>query len=885
MIILCLREPMSGCDGHERRIVKAKEAVALHGTCLQFQLQIEVGRTIMQRVTFRLRYGLADLLCMVFKLPIRALIFLGILFPVCMPAPAQRYTFRQYGPSDGLTNLGVTSLLQDRIGYLWIGTDNGLFRYDGHNFEQFGHMDGLPTDEIRALALAPDGVLWVATQNGIARQSRGQFIAVSTGVPGLCLGLAFDAQGLLYVDSTKGVLRGQPDASGQYQFNLVAAGDVGGLYITGDDVWFRRDGDLWRLHGATLERVGSTQGLPKDRWGAILFDTRGNLWVRSATRLYERPKDEPSFQDRSAGIPHAMVTRLFADAYGRVYVSSNVGVVVLDGERRDRIDPDHGLPAEVVGQVFIDRDETLWMGMRGGGLIRRLGQGEWISWTKQDGLLNESVWSVLHDAEGRLWVGTGEGLNLFESDGKPAGNWTMKSGMTGDGVYALTAAPSGEIFAGTAPAGVVRFSKDGRLVHGYGAASGLQLEQVNSLALDHDQILWVAGSGGFFRSLTPISAASQLHFQRVDIPGVPPNAYFHAVQFDRQGVLWMTTSYGLARFDGKSWRLLTEKDGLTSADISPMVIHGDDVWIGYRDSLGIAKIHWRDGAAPEIANITQQQGLSSDLVYAMVFDRIGRLWVSTDNGVNMLDQGRWHHFGTEEGLIWDDGDDQAMASDTGGDVWIGTSHGLSRYSPPARSTIDKPALIAITAIQGTSARFEPGDQPVLPHSQDTLQFDFSSLNFTTETHTRYRYRLLGRKTEWTETREGSVRFEGLPGGSYVFEVIATGPNGMWSQTPARFAFTVKSAWWRSWWFLLTCVLAAFLLGRILWRYRVRALIAQKERLEKLVAERTAELQESHHKLLEIAYYDVLTSLPNRRMFAEQFRTRLAFSRRHGAPLL
>jgi diguanylate cyclase (GGDEF)-like protein len=172
---------------------------------------------------------------------------------------------------------------------------------------------------------------------------------------------------------------------------------------------------------------------------------------------------------------------------------------------------------------------------------------------------------------------------------------------------------------------------------------------------------------------------------------------------------------------------------------------------------------------------------------------------------------------------------------------------------------------------------------VLSHAQNSLLIRFSGLNYSSETRTLYRYRLLGSKSSWSETREKSVHFEDLAGGDYVFEVIAAGPNGLWSPTPARFAFTVKPPWWLTWWFLSACVIVVLLLASMLWHYRVRVLVAQKEYLEQQVIERTAELRESHRQLEEIAYYDVLTSLPNRRMFNEQFRSRLAISRRHGAP--
>jgi len=806
---------------------------------------------------------------------------------------AQQYTFRQYGPSDGLTNLGVNCLLQDRTGFLWIGTDNGLFRYDGKTFQPFGHAEGLPHAEIRSLAEAPDGTLWVATQDGVARRHGANFESIDPGVKGIFLGLDFDAKGRLYLEHSTGIIRGQRDDAGVYRFSMVAPGSIGGLYVHGEDVWFRRDRELWRLTPDTTERVGSPAGLPLDRWGAVVIDSLGNLWVRSATRLYERPRGESRFLDRSEGIPQAQVIRLFADTHGRLFVSTNSGLVVLDGpnhSNRTYIDPKHGLPADVVAPVLVDRDESLWMGMRGGGLIRRLGHGEWLSWRKADGLSNDSVWSTLHDRAGRLWVGTSGGLSIFAPDGALAHLWTTRTGLTGDSVFALAAAPSGDVFAGTAPAGVTRFNAAGALPHKYGAAAGLVAEQVNSLVVDRENRLWAATSSGCFRTSTSVDAAS-LKFDRVDIPGISSGAYFHSVQLDDNGVIWITASVGLLRFDGSQWRIFTAHDGLLSSDLSGLIVgHGanhDEVWVAYRDSIGIARLRFTS-PQPEVTNVSQRDGLSSDLVYALVYDRTGRLWASTDDGVDVLEpdtQGKinWRHYTTDDGLIWDDGDDLALSSDPQGNVWVGTSRGLSRYAELPYPIPEVPSLVVLTLIQGVSRDFQAEDKPVLSHAEDSLLIQFSGLNYASDTSTLYRYRLLGSKSTWNETRERSIHFEGLPGGHYVFEVVAAGPNGLWSPIPARFAFSVKPPWWLSWWFIAPCVLVAMLVTRALWRHRVRTLIAQKDLLEQQVIVRTAELRESHRQLEEIAYYDALTSLPNRRMFAEQFRSRLALTRRHGDP--
>jgi len=813
---------------------------------------------------------------------------LAFLFATALPS--QQYTFRQYGPSDGLTNLGVNCLLQDRTGYLWIGTDNGLFRYDGNTFQIFGHAEGLEDTEIRSLAESPQGVLWVATQAGVQRLIAGKFEQVDVGKKGLFLALAFDPQGRLYLEHHTGILRGQPNASGSYQFTMIEPGSIGGMFLHDEDVWFRRDGDLWRLLGDKTERVGSPAGLPTDLWGSITMDTLGDLWVRSATRLYELPHAQAKFVDRSEGIPNGLVSRVFADTHGSIYVSSSDGLVVLDGSNnsnRTYINAKHGLPSDVAGAVLIDRNQSLWIGMRGGGLIRRLGHGEWLSWKKADGLLNDSVWSVLHDPAGQLWVGTSAGLSIFAPNGAVAHSWTAHNGLTGDSVFALLAAPSGQIFAGTEPVGITRFSAQGLPLKSYGPASGLVSDQVNAIAIDHQDRLWVAAaSGGCFRSLTPYTAAD-LKFERIDIAGIPPGAYTYDVHIDDAGMVWIATVNGVARFDGSHWRVFSKSDGLKSTDVVAVSINHGEVWVAYRDALGVARLRFH-GEQVEITNFTQRDGLSSDLLYALAFDHTGKLWATTDNGVSVLAKGHWHHYGTEDGLIWDDGNDHALSIDAEDNVWIGTARGLSRYAAPPYPIPDAPSAVVLTSIQGISAdgnsqEFQATDRPVLPHAQDTLLIQFSGLNFASESHTLYSYRLLGNKATWNETREKSVHFDGLPGGSYIFEVIAAGPNGLWSPVPARFAFSVKPPWWLSWWFILICVAAVLLVARTIWRLRVRALIAQKELLERQVAERTEELRESHRQLEEIAYHDVLTSLPNRRMFTEQFRARLALSRRHGDP--
>ncbi|MFC5864609.1 diguanylate cyclase [Acidicapsa dinghuensis] len=814
-----------------------------------------------------------------FRTTLFALIALApVLFAVCVSA--QERTYRQYGPSDGLANLGINCLFQDHIGYLWVGTDNGLYRYDGSAFQSFGHTEGIEDTEIRSVAEAPNGDLWVATQGGMARRSGSRFQSVDVGAKGLFLAVAFDDAGHLYLEHTSGILRGTPDGRGNYQFTRVVSGSVGGMLIRGEDVWFRRDGDLWKLSGDSLERVGSPAGLPSDLWGAIAFDAAGNLWVRSPSHLYERPKGESRFVDRSEGVPNAQSIRLFADVHGRLFVSTVAGVVIFEGSKRIYLDPAHGLPSDVAGPVLLDRQDSLWIGMRGGGLLRRLGQGQWVSWRKSDGLLNDSVWSMMHDHANRLWVGTSGGLSIFGPDGKVEHTYSSHNGLAGDNVFAITASPAGDVFVGTAPAGVSRFDAEGKFLGTYAAAAGLKADQVNALLIDRNGILWIAAaSGGCFRSTAPVDGRNPIRFEHVAVPGIAADDYFYDIHADRQGRLWMATSRGAVSFDGSRWKVITKADGLKASDLVSVVPHNGDLWIAYRDALGLARIQF-NGDRISIKSYTQQDGLSSDLIYALAFDHLGSLWVTTDNGVSVLDQDRWIRYGTEDGLIWDDGNDHAIYIDDDRGVWLGTGRGLSLFHEPPYKIPPRPPVAVITSAIGESQEYQLTENPKLEYAQNSLLLQFSALNFATETRTHFRYRLLGSKGSWIDTTQRSVHFEGLPPGDYVFEVIAAGPNGLWSTTSAKFAFTIRRPWWLRWWFFILCALAIFTLVNAIIRYRVGRLIAQKELLERQVAERTAELQESHRRLEEIAYHDALTTLPNRRMFTDEFRSLVSLAKRH-----
>ncbi len=786
---------------------------------------------------------------------------------------AQRQLFHEYGAADGLDNLNVRCLFQDRVGFLWVGTDNGLFRYDGTRFRRFGHSEGLPDTEILNIAQSDDGRIWVGTTSGLSVLTGTRFDSIGLGERGPVRTIGFDASQTMYLQRESGVLRGTRSSANSYTFDNICTGAVSGLSVSSEGIFFSKDGDLFSLQGPKTERFGSLHGLPPDEWGATVLDSYGNRWVRSRTRLYELPRAHARFVDQSTGIPHATDTHLYTDRHGSLFVSTVSGIIGVSGTRRAYVDLRHGLPADPSGPMLIDHEDLLWLGTNGAGLVRRLGHGEWTAWTMADGLVKNSVWAIQTDTAGNVWVGTYGGLTILGPHGQVVRSWSTRNGLAGDRVLSIVEAPNGKFFAGTDSGMIAEFDHTGTLLRTYGTNAGVHASKISALAIDHEQRLWAVGTGGSFRSRTPVRDAP-LSFDQITIPGVPTSALLRDIVVDDDDSIWVASSQGLHHLHDSQWKTFAVRDGLKSADLAVVAKDNGSIWIAYRDALGMTRIQ-KNGSTVELTDVTTQQGLRSDCVYAITTDRKGHLWVNTDMGVDVLANGSWKHFGDENGLIWNDTDSLALHVDSADNVWIGTSAGLSRYAQTGYSASEWLPPVVLTSIKGASREWQPGEEASLPYRKQSLTFQYAALTFEPGTGSHFRYRLTGLENEWNETSERSVHYGGLPPGNYVFQVVYVQQDGSSSSVPATFAFSIKSPWWKSWWFAVLFAITVTLIISGLVRMRVRLLEKQKEALELQVEDRTAELVASHRQLEEIAYFDMLTGCPNRRMFVEEFRRRAA----------
>ncbi len=777
----------------------------------------------------------------------RVIAALALLLPLA--GWAQRYSFHRYGHGEGLNNLVIECLLQDKTGFLWAGTQNGLFRFDGKWFREYTRADGLPSPWVRSLHEGPDGTLWVATRAGLARRAGERFVPVQLDDDAELRGwsgIASDREGRVYVATRKGLYAGRRTAAG-YRFSPLPPppgappGPVWSVYVDpGGVIWYGCRRALCRLEAGQVHVFGKDTGVPPGRWDAIVADGRGNIWIRSSRRLLVLRPGSARFVSPGQRFPQsAEFGSLSLGRDGRLLVPTDDGLYRQTAQGWQVIGHRQGLPTNSTSIALVDKEGITWIGSQGGGLIRWLGDQCWESWTRADGLSNEVIWDIRRDAAGALWIGTDGGLNRMPLTGRKWRVWTERDGLGGDRVRGVAVGPRGFIWTGSSPGGLACLNPRTGKITRYGPPQGIAAERINNLFLDSRDRLWVSSRKGLFRS-TPLTGA--IRFERLRPAGTNDGEAFYQCIEDRQGRVWVSGTRGLALFSQGNWRRFTTADGLLSNRVAYLAAApGDVLWIGYRMALGVSRSRLQNGRL-HLTHFDRSNGLRSLNSVSLTVDAHGNLWAGSDWGVDVFDGKHWRHYDSSDGLIWDDCDAASLLADADGGVWIGTSRGLSHFRPPR---LEPPAFVppvVVTHFQlGDSAR-DPAVGPwEVPYQQRSLLVRFAALTFRDPDEVRFRYHLVGLDEGWVETDQREVRYASLPDGDYTFEVTARGPGGTWSAAPARISFRIQPPWWNLWWLRALAAALLALAAVRLFRKRVRHMAAEQRRLETVVNERTREL--------------------------------------------
>ncbi|HEX5228549.1 MAG TPA: two-component regulator propeller domain-containing protein [Bryobacteraceae bacterium] len=752
----------------------------------------------------------------------------------------QQYSFKDY--IEGLGNLSVNCLLQDRQGFLWIGTESGLYQYDGSRFWQFNEKNGLPGAFVRALTVDRDGRLWVGTRDGLAvLSSPGHFSIVTYLQQNLRIPydstLAAVPDGRIYAVTQFGVMAVQsrnktwqalpvPHLDPIDQTNSVLATPSG-------SIWIGCGKGLCEISGGKVHRYGQRAGLPEDDWKRLLLKRDGELWARGTKYIAALAAGAKKFEPRNPSMPlpsDVTYLGLAEDRSGVVLASFGASVGRYSAGRWEIVSEDQGFGKGTVSSILSDREGNIWFAVLGHGLRKWLGYGDWEDWTTRQGLRADEIWGLKRDARDRLWVADEYGLSTLEPGASRFTPWTQPGIDPLSRSLFLAESKDGFLWAATSRNKLVQI--DIRTLHG----RQWTLPPVFAVFADSRDRVWASTGAGLYVS-EPAHGSRAFHLADASLSG---NQRIASMAEGADGQVWAISAESLFRYDAPHWTHIDISTAKLGGHLDDLTVdHAGALWIT-GNGAGAARFRFRDG---KLAEVTTPRLTSNGVVFLQV-DRRGWVWFGEDRGVEVFDGSGWRQYTSGDGLIWDDCDGHSFLSDRDGSVWIGTSGGLSHLRVTGAAPLQAPpAPIFVQAGYGSKdlRAADPKNSSRLPWKRDPLTVSLASLTLRNEKAIKFRYRLEGLEHEWVETADHTIRYPELAPGRYSFQAQALDSGSGRASAISSFSFDIAPPWWRTEPFLAAQVLALLLLGGLVWRWRVRLWVRRQHELELLVADRTAEL--------------------------------------------
>lgn len=761
---------------------------------------------------------------------------------------------RAWQTDNGLPQNTVHSVIQDFEGYIWVGTEEGLARFDGQSFVVFDKQNTpqLRSNDVRALlATEKENVLWASTAAGLSRLRAGVWTTYTTeqGLAGNDVVSAYEAHdGALWVATSSGLSRLFDGAWTTYTTREGLADDNVQAVSEGPAgvIWVGTAAGLSRFEAGKFTNFGAGDGLPGGV-AAIEPVADGGVWLGTDAGLSLYGGGRFVNYTTRDGLPNDRVTSLRAGREGGLWVGTAAGAAVFRDGRFGRFAEADPLADGIVLSIFEDREGSLWLGTESGGL-HQLRARKFTTYSTREGLSSDLVKAIYEDGAGDVWVGTyGAGLNLLR-DGKVK-TYTTADGLASNIVLALFSDAGGDLWVGT-PDGLSRL-RAGRFTT-YTSADGLPNDFVRSIYADRGGALWIGTRGGLAR-------LKDGEFTTYTTRDGLTSDFVGTVYEDAAGVLWVGTLGGLSKLAGGRFTGYTSKDGLP--DSAVIAIHGDAegrIWVGTNGGgLGLL-----DGG--KFYSFTSRDGLPNDTVYRILEDARGLLWMSCKRGVFSVAKSELREFagrrsGSLTPTLYGTADGMPTRECSGGGhpsgwrgrdgrLWFSTIKGVAMIDPERVARNTEPPPVVIEEVRVDGALVEVGRRPELTPGSSRFDFHYAGLSYVAPEKVRYRYKLEGFDKDWVEGGDRRVAYyTNLGAGEYRFLVAASNNDGVWSRAPASFDFKLRPHFYRTYWFYALCALASAVLAWQLYALRVRQMRA---RFDAVLAERNRIAREIHDNLAQ-----------------------------------
>ena len=764
-----------------------------------------------------------------------------------------QYLREQWTADNNFPGGAVDAITQTADGYLWLGTEKGLVRFDGVNFRLTSSFSEFSGDPVSGLTTDADGrlcvIFWGA---GVLCHRDGKFVNLASVLRRTTLEVASSWReedgALLLTDLIDGMLRVRGEnvqvlappsvlppslvlAMGETRDGKIWLGTAAGLFYFADgrttrvtgisdkkincllpvgdsELWVGTSKGLYRGNGALFSRVNLPPALATVEVLALLRDHDGNIWAGTTRGLFRINALGVSFSDES-DFGDRGINALFEDREGNLWAGGGRGLERI----RDSVFVTYDLTAGGThskddGPIYVDSENRTWFAPAGGGLyVMKDGRSQAL----KSSLFHKEVIYSITGRKNEIWLGTQHsGLKRFEYRNGVIGGktYTQANGLAENSVFAVYQSQDGAVWAGTLTSGISKF-KDGRFVT-YTTADGLASNTVSAILETRDGTIWFATPNG-------LSSLSREHWTTYATgDGLPSNSV-NCLFEDSSGVLWIGTARGLAFF--KSGRMQVPRDAPDSLREEAFGISEDmQGWLWIATSGHVLRV--------------SNQKLSSGVVSsAEVSEYAAADGLPNSNGVKRS---------------------RSVVADAEGRIWFSLTRGLSVVDASHIANTSAPVLPHVEAIMADNDPIAVGELVRIPSSRKRITFMYSGLSLAVPERIRFRYSLEDFDRGWSEpTAAREAVYTNLSPGSYRFRVIASNSYGQWNDSEAAISLQVDPAFWQTWWFRGSCVAAFLALLGALYQLRLRQVARQFNiRLEERVGERTRIARDLHDTFLQ-----------------------------------
>lgn len=791
---------------------------------------------------------------------------------------------RVWDTRHGLPHNSINHISQDQQGYLWIATWQGPVRFNGREFEVFNDETKLPDPGALFIAENPYSQTIVATgaRGGVSHfhpaLAGGEWQALPRVFDRVDFALFANSNCTWYATVTTGVVR---ECNGERTQFTVQEGLPSNsiLSLAKDDagrVWAATDrGPAYFKESS--QSFHTVADLPSGyNFGIVNDATSKVLWISIDTHIYRLNPDNLTFTQWPVEYP-STITELYQAPDEQIWIGTHEhGLTRLDSKKAVMTSVANGLPNNHILSIFVDRENTLWVGTHRG--LTQFREAPFHSHRKEDGLGYDYVRALLQLQDGSILVGGLGGIKRIENE--TIQTFVSSSSVVNESILTFAQDPNGLLYIGTFTNGLY-ILHDGEQVAHYNEANGFPGNDIRSVLLADDGYLYAATSRGVLRAKRredgELASPEYIGTQH----GLP-DEIIYAIQQSFAGDIWVGSMRGLSVITDQGVQQVDLSDTTNAEFIfdfhesdQHLYVASDrglilfnkqtELWQVFDDDNGLPFVKFFDVTRDQQGNLWLASGRGLYFIEAEDFERA----IYDDNPATPLDYTFYQSYqGLASAQINTGG--PPMLVDSAGELWFATSQGVGHYLPKnVNSLANNPPLPVIEKVFVDGARITP--EVYLGADTGRIEFSFAGLGFHHPESIHYRVQLAGYDNEWVVPREGqlSVSYTELPPGAYIFQVQAAYPNGRWSDA-ATFAFhKLPTLWQRPVTWLLAVLLGVLLVLAII-RLRSYRLKRSQERLKALVREQTKSLE-------QLANQDSLTLLANRRAFDEFLRQKVALT--------